>query len=120
MTSIRCCQGLEGVGIVLDFKTEFPTVSSLVPGKAAKASGRISMGDFLLSVDQKSTKNKTFDEIRLMIAGPAGTFVALSFEGAQGVYEEKLLRGSVKEPSPLFDSKVSYGCSLLWFSIEKS
>ncbi len=73
-------------------------MSSLIPGRSAKSCGRISVGDLLLSVDGKSTKSKTFDEIRAMVAGPAGTYVSLSFQGTMGVYEcEKLLRGSVKD-----------------------
>ena len=106
MTNLSTSQGvngMEGVGIVLDFKadSEHPSVSSLVPGRSAKTCGRIRIGDLLLSVDQKSTSSKTFEEIRAMIAGPVGTYVSLTFQGAEGIYEcENLLRGIVKDSSP--------------------
>ncbi len=96
-------QGIDGVGIVLEFNTDsdHPTVSSLVPGKSANACGLIKIGDVLLSVDGISTQKRAFDDIRSMIAGPVGTYVSLSFEGSDGAYEcEKLLRGSVKDSIP--------------------
>jgi hypothetical protein len=91
---------MDGVGIVLEFHSDsdYPTVSSLVPGKSANACGIIKIGDVLKSVDRISTQKKTFDEIRSMIAGPVGTYVSLSFQGSQGAYEcEKLLRGNVND-----------------------
>ncbi len=96
-------QGIDGVGIVLEFGTEsdYPTVSSLVPGKSANACGLIKIGDVLMSVDRISTEKRTFDEIRSMIAGPVGTHVSLSFQGSQGAYEcENLVRGNVNDSIP--------------------
>ena len=96
-------QGIDGVGIVLEFSTDsdYPAVSSLVPGKSANACGLIKIGDVLKSVDRVSTQKKTFDEIRGMIAGPVGTHVSLSFQGSQGEYEcDKLLRGNVNDSIP--------------------
>jgi C-terminal processing protease CtpA/Prc len=95
-------QGIDGVGIVLEFSSDLdhPKVSSLVPGKSASACGLIKIGDVLMRVDSLSTQKRTFDEIRSMIAGPVGTYVSLSFQGSEGAYEcEKLVRGNVQDNS---------------------
>ncbi len=47
---------MEGVGLVLGFATQLPTILSLVKGKAAERCGRISVGDYLLSVGSRSSR----------------------------------------------------------------
>ncbi len=95
----QASQGIDGVGIVLEFHTEdLPVVQNLISGKAAHACGKISIGDRLVCVGSQSTENKSFNQIRDLIVGPVGSKVTLRFRGASGEYEcHDLLRGSIDD-----------------------
>ena len=91
-------QGMDGVGIVLEFNSDdLPIVQNLLPGKAAHACGKISIGDRLTRVGSQSTENKSFNQIRDLIVGPIGSRVSLSFRGVCEEYVcENLLRGPLE------------------------
>ncbi len=99
-------QAVKGVGIVLDVDPDahHPVVVSLVPGKAADGCKRIGVGDKLVAVDGQATSGKTFDEVRDLIVGPAGSSVSLNFQGPAGAYQVELVRGSTGLPEPDFDA----------------
>lgn len=86
---------MDGVGIVLEFGTEhFPVVQNLIPGKAAHACGKITIGDRLIRIGSQPTEYKSFNQVRELIVGPTGSLVTLSFHGASGEYQcENLVRG---------------------------
>jgi C-terminal processing protease CtpA/Prc len=90
----------DGVGIVLEFGTgteHFPVVQNLIPGKAAYACGKITIGDLLVRIGSHPTEYASFNQVRDLIVGPIGSRVTLSFRGASGEYQcENLVRGPVE------------------------
>ena len=91
---------MHGIGIVLEFGTgteHFPVVQNLIPGRAAYACGKITIGDRLVRIGSHSTEYQNFNQVRELIVGPTGSLVTLSFCGASGEYNcENLVRGPLE------------------------
>lgn len=72
----------EGVGITVESGGDTFLVASLVKGSSAEMSGKIALGDELISIDQTKTKTLTLQEVEAALAGGVGTFVDLGFKRA--------------------------------------
>ena len=73
------------VGVGLVFSQANPgadqdfVVAALVPGRPAALSGKISLGDCLIAVDDFPCKDRTLAEVISRVVGPCGTRVKLAF-----------------------------------------
>ncbi len=90
-----------GVGLFFDthVKSGGSMVKAIYSGSSAARSGKISIGDVLCFIDGQDVKSQGPSIVRLMIVGPQGSYVTLSFSKdgrATDVYEVKLLRGSAE------------------------
>lgn len=83
----------EGVGIILEQAGNSFLVGSIVKGSSADASGKIEVGDEVVSVDQTKVNTLSAQELDAALAGKVGTFVDVGFrKGSQPVYHVVLER----------------------------
>ena len=69
-----------GVGLVLEARGRGPSyVAELAPGGSADRSGRLRVGDQLLSVNGQAIQGMTPAELSQIISGPEGSSVRLAF-----------------------------------------
>ncbi len=90
-----------GVGLFFDThaKSGGSMVKAVYSGSSAARSGKVAIGDLLCSIDGQDVQAQGPSIVRLMIVGPQGSYVTLSFakDGkAADTYEVKLLRGSAE------------------------
>lgn len=83
----------EGVGISIEEGGNAFLVSSLIKGSSAELSGKIALGDELISIGQTKTKSLTLQEVEALLAGEVGSYVDLGFKrGGKTVYHVVLER----------------------------
>lgn len=83
----------EGVGISVEAGGNAFLVSAIVKGSSADISGKITLGDELISIGQTKTKSLTLQEVESLLAGEVGSYVDLGFKrGGQAVYHVVLER----------------------------
>ncbi len=83
----------EGVGVILEQEGNSFVVGSLVKGSSAELSGKIEIGDELISIEQTKVKTLTSQEVQASLAGPTGSFVDLGLKrGSQSPYHVVLER----------------------------
>ncbi len=70
----------QGLGVGLEAGGNAFLVSSIVKGSSAAQSGRIILGDELVSIDQTKTDSLTLRQVEEMLAGKTGTYVDLGFK----------------------------------------
>ncbi|HJQ18722.1 MAG TPA: S41 family peptidase [Gemmatimonadaceae bacterium] len=68
-----------GVGLAVDMRDEVATVIAPLSGTPADSAG-IAPGDHILTVDGKTTRGLTMEEVQKQMRGPAGSKVKLSVE----------------------------------------
>ena len=67
-----------GVGVRVDLRDEWPTVTTAFPDSPAEQAG-IEIGDRLVEVGRQSVHGWTVDEVTRLVRGPPGTSVDLVF-----------------------------------------
>ncbi len=70
----------EGVGVLIEQGGDSFYVSSVVKGSSAGLSGKVEVGDELISIDQTKTKALTLVEVEEMLSGKVGTYIDLGFK----------------------------------------
>ncbi len=107
------------VGVGLFFRTEGRNglyVSSIAPGSSAYRSGKIGIGDKLLSLNEEIVARWNLAALRSKLQGMPGTFVALAFERTQeGILQTFsiiLMRGTAHFMD-YYDEHEAFGTSTL-------
>lgn len=70
----------DGVGILIEQAGDLFVVGSLIKGSSAELSGKIQVGDEIVSLDQTKTKNLTLQEVEAALSGAIGTYVDVGFK----------------------------------------
>ncbi len=70
----------EGVGILIEQEGNTFVVGSIVKGSSADLSGKIEVGDELISIDQTKVAKLTRQEVEAALAGANGTYIDLGFK----------------------------------------
>jgi len=68
-----------GVGIEVEEQGRSFIVSGLIKGSTAELSGKIEVGDELLSIDTAKAKTLTAEEVEALLTGEEGSYVDLGF-----------------------------------------
>lgn len=97
----------EGIGAYLKMNQDYgyPQIESFIDGGAAKESGAIKEGDFIVAVDGEEVYGQTLDEVVSKIRGPEGTTVTLTLEGDAGKYDVTLERRKIDTPTIKYEAK---------------
>lgn len=86
----------EGIGVVFRDGIRGIAVRSLVKGGAAEKSKKIEVGDILVSVNGRSVKNFSYQEVMSWLKGALGAKVSLAFiKGSKELYSVDLIRGKI-------------------------
>ncbi len=107
------------VGVGLFFRAaghDALRVSSIAPGTSAYRSGKIAIGDKLLSLNDESVARWNLAALRSKLHGIPGTFVSLEFERTQEEMKQKykisLMRGTAHFMD-YYDEHEAFGTSTL-------
>jgi carboxyl-terminal processing protease len=88
-----------GIGVVLDQRSEAPSVISVIDGSPADRAG-LRSGDVIGSVDGDETTRLPLDELAALVRGEAGTMVELGIDrpGLLDRLEVRIVREDVEVP----------------------
>lgn len=95
---LRLQKEFTGLGLVLKETDKGAVVSHLLSGSPAAESGKIHVGDILVSIEGTDVQNSSFDDIMKQLRGDKNTTVQLSFlspergDQASGPYKVTLTR----------------------------
>ena len=109
--TITFAQLKENVGIGVRLKLDstrgykIPLIADLIPEGAAEKAG-LNPGDYILKINDQSTKNIVLPDIVAMIVGEAGTSVKLSIERKGVISNYNILRGKYKYAPSFYESAV--------------
>jgi carboxyl-terminal processing protease len=90
---------ITGIGVVLDQRSEAPSVISVIDGSPADKAG-LRSGDVIASVDGSETTRLPLDELAALVRGEAGTAVELGIDrpGLLERIEVRIVREDVEVP----------------------
>jgi len=102
----------DGVGLMVGMKEKNLAVVSTIKGTPAERAG-LKPGDFILKIDNRSTKSMALDVAVNLIRGKAGTTVALTVQrnGVKDPFVHKLVRARITIPntsSEMLDGKIAW------------
>jgi carboxyl-terminal processing protease len=86
-----------GIGIYVDFRGQYPSVGSLIPGAPAEKAG-LKPGDQLLSVNGKTLKGLTADQASALITGPSGSVASLDVQRGTQTLHFNVTRQQITAP----------------------
>ena len=97
----------EGIGAYLKMDTDvgYATIENFIEGGSAQECGKISVGDYIVAVDDQEVYGMTLNEVVSMVRGPEGTFVKITFEGTDGKYDVTLERRVIDTPTVKSEAK---------------
>ena len=85
-----------GLGVQVDVRDGLPTILAPLPGGPAERAG-LASGDRMLTLDGKSTRGLTSDEVRSMLRGPVGSTLEVLIErpGVRAAIPVRLTRDEI-------------------------
>lgn len=101
-----------GIGITFSVSKEakYPIIQSVISKSPAEKAG-LKAGDYIVAVDDISTKNLTSDKIVAMVTGKKGTKVKLSINRNNSLMEFDVERAEIESEvmtSKVIDGKIGY------------
>lgn len=95
-------QKLPAIGILPGFGGEFVRVAYVIPDSPAERAG-LQVDDSLVSIDGRSTKRASPDDVAAMLRGAAGTPVSLTVaRGDAAPFEIEVVRAQVAPPTVVY------------------
>jgi carboxyl-terminal processing protease len=99
-----------GIGIYLEFRSDYPVITGVIPGTPAEKAG-IRPDDVILKIDGKDARGLTSDQASAEIRGPEGSTVTLTIQRGDRQQEIKVTRGKISIPfvrSAMLENHVFY------------
>lgn len=87
-----------GIGIYVNFGSDYPLITGTVPGSPAANAG-LQSGDQILKVDTRDAKGMTAAVATSLIQGPDGTKVTLTIKRDTSTFDVTITRAEIQVPS---------------------